>query len=105
MKVMLGDYLENYLHEHHHNTITLELSLQNETHPDEFVLSKPRAAEPRMIFNRPTNETNFDKYLVDDITVYVAKNIKAENDVLEIIDQRVKGMDTCHVNGWVGNNR
>lgn len=103
MKVTLGNYLEEYLHEHHHNTISLELALKNEPHVGEMILSTPRMPEPRMIFSKPVNESHFNKYSVDDITIYVAKNIEAEEDELEIIDLKVDGMDTCHVRGWVGN--
>lgn len=103
MKVMLGNHLEEYLHEHHHNIVSLELALKTEPHAGELFMSKPRMPEPRMVFSRPINETKFNKYLIDDIVVYVAKNIHAENNELEIMDQVVNGVDTCHVRGWVGN--
>ncbi len=105
MKVMLGNHLEEYLHQHHHNTISLELTMNDTRRNSERLTVQSRMPEPRVIFTKPTNETGYTKYLVDDITVYVAKNIKAENNEIEIMDQMVEGVDTCHVRGWIGNRR
>jgi hypothetical protein len=102
MKVRLGNHLEEYLHQHHHTTISLELSLQPTKHTNETFLAAPRMPEPRVIFNKPQNTTGYTKYLVDDITIYVAENIKAKQDELIIMDQVVDGQDTCHVEGWLG---
>lgn len=102
MRVKIENSFEEFLREHHYNTITLELASCNEPHDKELILSKPIAEEPRVIFSKPVNESHFQKHVVDDITVYVAKDIKAEDDELEIMDQRVGGMDTCHVRGWAG---
>jgi len=105
MKVMLGNHLEEYLHQHHHNTISLELTNREIQQDSERFTVQPRMPEPRVIFSKPVNETGYTKYLVDDITIYVAENIKAENNEIEIMDQMVDGVDTCHVRGWVGNRR
>ncbi|MBI9011738.1 MAG: hypothetical protein JEZ08_05850 [Clostridiales bacterium] len=105
MKVMLGNHLEEYLHQHHYNTISLELTTDNTQHVGEQFIVRPRMPEPRVIFSKPVTEDGYTKYLVDDITVYVAKDIKAENDEIEIMDQIVDGIDTCHVRGWIGNRR
>jgi len=104
MKVMLGHHLEEYLHEHHHDTISLELSLQCAPHKGEQFLTNGRMPEPRIVFNRPINLTGYEKYRINDITVFVARNIEAKNDKLIIMDQVVDGIDTCHVDGWVGNH-
>lgn len=103
MKVKLGKHLEDYLHEHHLQTISLELKMQTTQHEGETFRTKPRVNEPRLIFKKPVDVSDYEKYTVDDITIYVEKNIKAQNDELLIMDQVVDGMDTCHVEGWVGN--
>lgn len=100
MKVRLGQHLENYLHEHDHHTISLELMTTPTEHLGERFLLKPRMPEPRIIFNRPTDTTMYDKYLIDDITVFVSQKIEAINDELVIMDQVVDGKDTCYVDGW-----
>lgn len=103
MKVKLGHHLEDYLHQHHHNVISLELTMENTKHVGEKFTTKARNPEPRLVFSQPMDQTGFDRYTVDDITIYVAQNIKAKNDELIIMDQVVDGMDTCHVEGWIGN--
>ena len=103
MKVRLGNHLEDYLHEHHHHTISLELITAPIQHQGEKFLSKPRMPEPRIVFNEPMDITRYDKYLIDDITVYVSRKIKAINDEIVIMDQVVDGMDTCYVDGWKRN--
>lgn len=114
MKVMLGNHLEEYLHQHHYNTISLELDTTTPTTTttttttrttNEKFRVKPRMPEPRVIFSRPENTTNYTKYLVDDITIFVSNNIEATDDEIEILDQVVDGVDTCHVRGWIGYNR
>jgi len=105
MKVSLGNNLEEYLHEHHHNTISLELSLECAPHDGEQFLNEASMPEPRIVFSKPINITGYDKFKVHDITVYVERNIKADNNNLIIMDQVVAGTDTCHVEGWIGNHQ
>jgi hypothetical protein len=102
MKISLGHHLQDYLHDHHHQTISLELSLKCAPHVGEQFQSKEEIPEPRIVFSQPINLTGYDKYQVKDITVYVAHNIRAKKDELIIMDQVVDGIDTCHVEGWSG---
>lgn len=101
MKVTLDQNLESFLREQHQDTISLELDM-HVGHNNEFILSKPTEREPRLLFARPSQLDDYDEYHVDEFTVFVAKEVKADKEMLEIKDQVFNGVHTCFVKGWKG---
>lgn len=93
MKVKIDHNLEEYMHKHHHDTISLKL-----VH-DDLSIGDVNTKQPRINYKTPNHEEQFDKYIVDDITVYVSKNVECEKDTLEFVDEKLLGMHRCHVKG------
>ncbi|MBN2260626.1 MAG: hypothetical protein JW702_08770 [Clostridiales bacterium] len=95
MIVTVEKNLMDYLHEHHHDIIKLEL-----IHED-YSLGNIYSKMPHISYHKPPNPEYYDKYTVDDITVYVEKGISAKNDQLDFIFEKMLGKRACHVHGIV----
>jgi hypothetical protein len=93
LNVRVQDDLKTYLHTHHHDTISLRVR-----HND-YITGSINTLTPKIRFKDPTHKDRFDVYEVDGITVYVEKEIEAESDTLEFVDEHVMGIHRCHVKG------
>jgi hypothetical protein len=81
------------MHDHHKNTIAVNLVYDDYTGND--VYSK----HPRVRFKKPRHEERFDLYHVEDIAIYVAKDIHTIEDELKFSDNTILGVHRCHVEG------
>ena len=93
MKVAIGADLNEYMHKHHHDTVML--SLIHDSYGPLNIYSK----HPRIRYHEPKHLEAYDKYIVNDITVYVSKKVKAYNDQLMFVDEKLFGIHRCHVKG------
>ena len=93
MKVTIQNELNEYMHSHDHDTISLKLI------HDDYSSGNVYSNHPRIRWHEPKHMENFDKYIVDDITVYVAKNVRACDDKLEFVHEKLLGIHRCHVKG------
>jgi len=93
MKVTIQKELSEYMHEHHRDTISLRLI------HDDLSNGNINSNHPRIRWSEPKHTERFDRIEVDDITVYVEKDIKTNNDSLEFIHEKLLGVHRCHVRG------
>ena len=93
MKIILEEDLKNYLHEHKHHTLSLQL-----IHSD-YNGSNLHVHQPNIHYSQPSNLDQFDEYLVDDFKVYVEKHIQAQEDTLKFTHQKLIGAHFCSVEG------
>lgn len=93
MKVTIQNELNEYMHSHDLNTISLRLI------HDDYSAANIYSEHPRIRWEKPKHVERFDKYTIDDITVFVAKDIKAVDDTLELVHEKLLGIHRCHVKG------
>ena len=93
MKVSIGTDLNEYMHSHHHDTVMLTLIHDN--YGSGNIYSK----HPRIRYHEPKHLEQFDKYIIDDIVVYVSKKVKAYDDKLKFVHEKMFGIHRCHVTG------
>ena len=93
MKITIHEDLMNYLHVHEHNIIKLK------TAHEDYSVGNIYSKRPRISYHEPNHPERYDKYEVDDITVYVQKGIKTKNDHIEFILEKLMGKHSCHVKG------
>lgn len=93
MKVQLEDQLVNYMHDHHHDILTLKLIHDTYGGTDVFT------THPSIRYKKPRHVEDFTTYHVDDITVYVSNEIKAKDETIKFIDEKMLGIHRCHVVG------
>lgn len=96
MRVEIQGALEDYLHEQKCDTISLEL-IQN---TDNFTwFRRKNTMRPSIHYSKPDKTSNFDKYTVDDFTVYVDKEVQCKHDKLEFVQSSRGNAETCNVKG------
>lgn len=91
MKVMVEKPLQDYLVNHNHHTLTVEMKTDwdiQRTH-----------SHPHVKYAVPKDQDRFEAFKVDDITVYVERGIQPENDILDIDDKRILGVHRFEVKG------
>lgn len=93
MKITIEEKVMNYLHEHHKQVITLNLEHSGYSGYDAHL------KHPHVRFHQPRHTENFNQYQVDDITVYVEKDIPTIEDQLIFQDETLLGHHSCHVKG------
>ena len=93
MKVSIETGLNEYMHSHHHDTLMLSLIHDN------YGAGNVNSNHPRIRYHEPKHPELFDKYLVDEIMVYVSKEVKAYDDELEFVHEKLLGVHRCHVTG------
>lgn len=100
MRVMIENTLEKYMHEHHYDAICLEL-VTDELNPTGHRTrqTNTKFRHPSVHYAKPRHLENFDEYLVDDINVYVQKNIQCDNDTLVFVKDKYTGSKKCTVKG------
>ena len=94
MKVNLDHNLVDYMHHHHHDILTL--TLMTDVHN---IYSYGITKYPVINYRKPKNMDLYDTYQVDDITVYVAKNVETVNDELQFVDKKTWRFHRCQVQG------
>jgi len=94
MKVNLDNQLIDYLHNHHRENLTL--TLMTDVHN---IYSYGITKYPVINYKKPRNMDLYDTYEFGDITVYIAKNVKAINDELQFVDKKTWRFHRCHVKG------
>ena len=93
MKILIQNDLKTYLDEHKHDTISLKL-----VHHD-LSTGNIYTKVPEIKYHAPHDLDEFDDYDVDGIKIYVAKDIKAYDDTLEFVHEKLLGVHACHVKG------
>lgn len=93
MKVTIQKELSDYMHAHNHNTISLRLI------HDDLSMGNLYSNHPRIRWSEPKHVERFNKYVIDDITVFIEKDIKTTDDALEFIHETMLGVHRCHVRG------
>lgn len=93
MKVTIQKELSDYMHSHHHDTISLRLI------HDDLANGNINSNHPRIRWSVPKHTERFDKIEVDDFKIYVEKDLKTNNDSLEFIHEKLFGVHRCHVRG------
>ena len=66
---------------------------------EDYSVGNVYSRRPRISYHKPNHTERYDKYEVDDITVYVEKIIKTKNDHLEFVLEKLMGKHSCHVKG------
>lgn len=94
MKIALDDKLVDYMHSHHRDIITV--TLVNDVYNTYYI---QQTKHPIIKYRKPRHAEEYDTYKVDDITVYVDKDIKTYHDELKFKDDKFLGMHRCHVEG------
>jgi len=93
LNIVLQDDLKDYLRQHHHNEISLRL-----VHND-YATGNVYTEVPRIRFKAPHDIDNFDAYTVDDVRIFVDKDVKANEETIEFYDESMLGIHRCHVKG------
>ncbi|MEA3424186.1 MAG: CC/Se motif family (seleno)protein [Bacillota bacterium] len=93
MKITIQDKLMEYLHEHEYKIIKLKL-----VHED-YSVGNVYSKRPIISYHEPNHLERYDRYEIDDIVVYIQKGIKAKNDHIEFIFEKLLGKHSCHVKG------
>lgn len=93
MNVIIDHDFEQYMHNHHHDILTLKLVTSG------YSIGVSTSVEPKINYRKPRHEELYDKYIVDDITVYVAKNIKSFDGTIRFEDKKILGMHRCNIRG------
>ncbi len=93
LNIVLQDDLKTYLKQHHHTEISLRL-----IHND-YTTGNVYTEVPRIRFKEPRDIENFDAYTVDDVQVFVDKEVKANDDTIEFFEESMLGIHRCHVKG------
>lgn len=93
MKVKLQEQLTNYMSDHHHNVISLKLI------HDSYSGYDIHSQHPSIRYHEPKHMEKYNVFSIDDVTVYIEKNIKAYDDQLEFVDESLFGVHRCHVKG------
>ncbi len=93
LNVRLQDGLKEYLKTHHHNDIALSL-----THSD-YTTGNVLSMSPHIRYKAPDDIDHYDLYTVDDVRVYVEKDVVAYDDTLEFVEESLLGIHKCHVVG------
>lgn len=93
MKVTIQNELNEYMHSHHRDTITLQLI------HDGYTTGNIYFKHPRIRLHGPKHAEKYEKFEVDDIIVFIEKNVKAEGDTLEFVHEKLLGIHRCHVKG------
>jgi hypothetical protein len=93
MNITLHDDLKVYLKEKAHDTITLKL-----IHSD-YSSSNTESKTPEVTYHPPKNVEDFDVFTVDDISVFIDKTAKSNDDHLEFVLENLFGIRACHAKG------
>lgn len=96
MRVVIEDELKEYMQKHNHDSISLQLSNRRMRNANALTTKRIR---PRIKYHQPKNVESFDKYNVDDIAVYVDKNLKTKDDTIKFVAEKTLGIKRCHVQG------
>lgn len=93
MKVVLEPKLVDYMHNHHHQELSLQLI------HDGYSGYDIHSQHPRIRYHKPRHIEDYNIFLVDDITIYVQKGVKATEEILTFVDEKMFGIHRCHVTG------
>jgi len=93
MKVQLEKNLLDYMHDHHKHVIALRLL------HDYYSGYSANSKYPKIRFKKPRHDDDYEMYTVDDITVYVEKDIPTLDGQITFSDERHLGFHSCHVEG------
>lgn len=93
VKVTIQKELSDYMHAHHHNTISLRLI------HDDIGVGNMNSIHPRIRYKVPKHTERFDKFVVEDFDIYVEKGIEAKEETIEFIHEKMFGVHRCHVRG------
>ncbi|GAB6106478.1 hypothetical protein [Fusibacter bizertensis] len=93
LNIVLQDDLKAYLKAHDHKDISLSL-----THSD-YSTGNVLSMSPDIHYKAPDDMDRYDTYTVDDVRVYVEKDVVAYDDTLEFVEESLLGVHKCHVIG------
>ena len=93
MKVTIQNELSEYMHNHHHDTISLQLIHDGYSNGNIYF------KHPRIRLHVPRRIQNYEEFHVGDITVFVEKHVIAKKNQLEFVHEKLFGIHRCHVNG------
>lgn len=91
MIVKLEQPLHDYLVNHNHHTLTVEMK------PDWDI--QRTHLHPHVKYSEPKDRERFEAFKVDEITVYVERGIQPENGILDLDDKRILGVHRFDVKG------
>lgn len=93
MKITLEDELKTYLKEHHHDALTLKVEHNG------YSASNSNEVTPEITYHTPHDLEEYNSYTIDDVKVYVGKNVRAYNDQLDFVLETLLGIHGCTVKG------
>ncbi|MBN2795243.1 MAG: hypothetical protein JXR88_07565 [Clostridia bacterium] len=93
MNVKLEQKLIDYMHDHHKNVIALTLK-QEDTSGSELQVKYPKVK-----YHKPNDEEHFQKFQIEDITIYVENDIPTLEDQLYFVDEKLFNIHRCQVIG------
>lgn len=93
MKVIIDHALEEHMHKHHHDVLTLTLV------PGGYNVGVSTTIVPKVNYRKPRHVEGFDKYQVDGFTVYIAKNVESIDDIIKFEDKKMLGVHRCKIKG------
>lgn len=93
LNVVINDELRNYMKEHNHDTISLKVR-----HND-YSTGNINTLNPKIRLKEPNHKEKYDLYRIDEFKVFVEKDVVAEDETIEFVDEHVLGIHRCHVKG------
>ena len=93
VKVKLDEKLIDYMHDHQKDVIMLKLI------NDDYSGYNFNTKHPRIRYHKPRHPENYDVYTVNDVTVYIEKDIETVDNNLLFTDDKIFGFHRCHVKG------
>jgi len=93
MNIIISSDTKEYLHYHNHNDLMLKL-LHNDCCTGNIY-----SRNPNISYHAPKKIDDFNMYEIDDLKVYIAKDVEAYDDTLEFVHEKLMGKHACHVKG------
>lgn len=93
LNVILREEVKEYMRQHHHNEISLNLDNTG------YIPGNVYTVTPHIHFEAPKDIENYETYMVDDVKVYVEKDVATFDNTIEFVEESFLGIHRCHVNG------